>query len=120
MKKLPNFYPHSLCATLFLLLTVITVNAGQQPTLTTQQIIRQAETQFNGRVSSVSQTANNNSYNVRLLTHTGKVIIINVDANTGKMQKTNPAKLKNNNENTPKPDQNTGRNDGGRNYWAIF
>lgn len=78
---------------LALLLFVPSSHAGKRPTLTTEQVILQVEAQYDGRVSSVSQAGNSPIYQVRLLNRAGKVLLITVDAHTGKMHETQPTTL---------------------------
>ena len=53
--------------------------------LTTNEIIKQAETLFDGMVLSVQQAADDNHYQVQLLKASGKVITIKVNGLSGQM-----------------------------------
>ena len=53
--------------------------------LTTNEIIKQAETLFDGMVLSVQQAADDNHYQVQLLKASGEVITIKVNGLSGQM-----------------------------------
>ena len=72
---------------LFLLCLPLATTSAQTPLpLTTEQIIQQAELQFNGRVSSVIKLDHDNVYQLRLLTSSAQLLLINVDAISGEMK----------------------------------
>lgn len=81
---LKQLFPRCLLL-IFILYVPIGSYAKFSQALTTEQIIKQAERLFKGTALSVSQQADDNFYQVRLLKKSGQVIVIQVNSLSGQM-----------------------------------